>query len=59
LRWVRPLHGIVAMLGEEIVPVSIDGIESGATTLGHRFHHPGRSPSAAPTIIARSCAPAM
>jgi glycyl-tRNA synthetase beta chain len=41
LRWVRPFHGIVAMLGEEIVPVSIDGIESGATTLGHRFHHPG------------------
>jgi len=41
LRWVRPLHGIVAMLGEEIVPVSIDGIASGATTFGHRFHHPG------------------
>ncbi len=41
LRWVRPLQGIVAMLGEEIVPVAIDGIESGATTVGHRFHHPG------------------
>ena len=41
LRWVRPLHGIVAILGEDIVPVSIDGIESGATTFGHRFHHPG------------------
>ncbi|MBA3576487.1 MAG: glycine--tRNA ligase subunit beta [Sphingomonas sp.] len=41
LRWVRPLHGIVALLGEEIVPVSVDGIAAGATTLGHRFHHPG------------------
>ena len=41
LRWVRPLHGIVAILGEEIVPVEIDGISSGATTLGHRFHHSG------------------
>jgi glycyl-tRNA synthetase beta chain len=41
LRWVRPLHGIVTMFGEEIVPVTIDGIESGATTVGHRFHHPG------------------
>src|SRR4051812_15037194 len=40
-RWVRPLHGIVAILGEEIVPVEIDGIASGATTIGHRFHHPG------------------
>jgi len=41
LRWVRPLHGIVAMLGEDIVPLEIDGISSGATTVGHRFHHPG------------------
>ncbi len=41
LRWVRPLHGIVAMIGEEIVPVEIDGIAAGATTVGHRFHHPG------------------
>ena len=41
LRWVRPLHGIVAILGEQIVPVDIDGISSGATTVGHRFHHPG------------------
>jgi glycyl-tRNA synthetase beta chain len=41
LRWVRPLHGIVAILGEEIVPVEIGGISSGASTVGHRFHHPG------------------
>jgi glycyl-tRNA synthetase beta chain len=41
LRWVRPLQGIVALLGEKIVPVEIDGLRSGATTVGHRFHHPG------------------
>ena len=41
LRWVRPLHGIVAILGEEIVPLEIGGITAGATTVGHRFHHPG------------------
>ncbi len=41
LRWVRPLHGVVAFLGEDIVPVQIDGISSGATTVGHRFHHAG------------------
>ena len=40
-RWVRPLHGIVAILGEDIVPAEIDGISSGASTVGHRFHHPG------------------
>ncbi|VXC71474.1 glycine--tRNA ligase subunit beta [Sphingomonas sp. 8AM] len=41
LRWVRPLQGIVALLGEQVVPVTIAGVESGAATLGHRFHHPG------------------
>jgi glycyl-tRNA synthetase beta chain len=41
LRWVRPLHSIVALLGEEIVPVQVEGVECGATTRGHRFHHPG------------------
>lgn len=41
LRWVRPLQGIVALLGDAIVPVDIDGLVSGATTVGHRFHHPG------------------
>ncbi|MDB5695311.1 MAG: glycine--tRNA ligase subunit beta, partial [Sphingomonas bacterium] len=41
LRWVRPLQGIVALFGEELVPVEIAGITAGYATLGHRFHHPG------------------
>jgi len=41
LRWVRPLQGIIALLGEEVVPFEIAGIASGSATLGHRFHHPG------------------
>ena len=41
LRWVRPLHGIIALLGDDIVPVEVGGIQSGASTVGHRFHHPG------------------
>ena len=41
LRWVRPLQGIVALLGEEIVECEVAGIASGAATVGHRFHHPG------------------
>ena len=40
-RWVRPLQGIVAILGEEIVPIEFAGVGSSATTFGHRFHHPG------------------
>jgi glycyl-tRNA synthetase beta chain len=42
LRWVRPLQGIVALFGEDVVPFEIDGIRSGAATFGHRFHHPGQ-----------------
>ena len=41
LRWVRPLSGIVALLGGEVVPCEIGGIHSGRTTMGHRFHHSG------------------
>ena len=41
LRWVRPLQGIVALLGEQIVECEIAGLSSGAATVGHRFHHPG------------------
>jgi glycyl-tRNA synthetase beta chain len=41
LRWVRPLQGIVAILGDDVVPCEIEGIISGATTMGHRFHHSG------------------
>jgi len=41
LRWVRPLQGIVALLGDNVVPFEIAGIVSGSATVGHRFHHPG------------------
>jgi glycyl-tRNA synthetase beta chain len=41
LRWVRPLQDIVALLGDDVVPCEIDGIYSGAETMGHRFHHSG------------------
>ena len=41
LRWVRPLQGIVAILGDDVVPCEIEGIISGAATMGHRFHHRG------------------
>ncbi|GAA3729793.1 glycyl-tRNA synthetase beta chain [Sphingorhabdus rigui] len=41
LRWVRPLQGIVAILGDDVVPCEIEGIVSGTATMGHRFHHSG------------------
>ena len=41
LRWVRPLQGIIALLGDDVVDCAIDDIVSGAATMGHRFHHSG------------------
>jgi glycyl-tRNA synthetase beta chain len=41
LRWVRPLQGVVALLGDEVVPFEVVGVQSCAATVGHRFHHPG------------------
>ncbi|WP_374545611.1 glycine--tRNA ligase subunit beta [Rhodoblastus sp.] len=45
LRWVRPLHAIVATFGPEteepeIVPFEVGGIRSGNVTFGHRFLAP-------------------
>ncbi len=45
LSWVRPLHAITATFGLEteepdVVKFSIDGIEAGQTTFGHRFMAP-------------------
>lgn len=44
LRWVRPLHSIIALLsdegGAEVVDLNIDGITAGASTRGHRFMAP-------------------
>ncbi len=36
--WVRPLHGILCLLGGKIVPFAWAGVEASNTTRGHRFH---------------------
>jgi glycyl-tRNA synthetase beta chain len=40
-RWVRPLQGIVALLGDNIVRFEVAGVLSDCQTMGHRFHHSG------------------
>ena len=42
LVWVRPLHSVLCLLAGKVVPFSIDGIESGDSSQGHRFMGPGR-----------------
>lgn len=36
-KYIRPVHWIVALLDETVIPVTALGIESGRTTRGHRF----------------------
>jgi glycyl-tRNA synthetase beta chain len=38
--FVRPVHGVVAMLDTQVVPCSLFGVEAGSSTVGHRVHSP-------------------
>jgi len=38
--FVRPVHSVVLLYGEEVVPVEVLGLASGRVTSGHRFHSP-------------------
>lgn len=38
--FVRPVHWVVMLYGEDIVDCTILGIKTGRETQGHRFHHP-------------------
>ena len=38
--FARPLHWLVLLLGDAVVPASLFGIASGRDSRGHRFHHP-------------------
>ena len=37
VNFVRPAHGLVALHGSDIVPVSVLGLQAGRNTQGHRF----------------------
>ena len=41
IRFVRPIHWILALIDGETIPFEIDGIRSGNITRGHRFLSPG------------------
>ena len=36
-QFVRPVHGLVVLHGDEVLPVGVLGLAAGRTTLGHRF----------------------
>ncbi len=42
LVFTRPIHGVLALFGDRIIPFKMENLRSGRHTLGHRFMHPGR-----------------
>ena len=42
VQFVRPAHKLVALYGEDIVPVGVLGLAAGRDTLGHRFLSAGK-----------------
>ena len=39
--FIRPVHTLIAMYGDKVLPASVLGLESGNQSQGHRFHHKG------------------
>ncbi len=39
--FVRPVHWVLALLGDEVLPLELFDIPAGRETRGHRFHAPG------------------
>ena len=40
VHFVRPVHGLVVLHGDAVVPASVLGLQSGRSTQGHRFEAP-------------------
>ncbi len=40
LSFVRPVHWLVMLLGSEVVPGEVLGLQADRMSRGHRFHHP-------------------
>jgi glycyl-tRNA synthetase beta chain len=38
--FVRPVHSVVLLYGDEVVPLEVLGLAAGRVTFGHRFHSP-------------------
>ncbi len=42
IEFARPIHSILALLGDKTIPFVLGNIKSGRYTFGHSFMHPGR-----------------
>ena len=50
--FVRPVHWLVMLHGDEVVAGDVLGVSAGASTRGHRFHAPGELPITRPSDYA-------
>ena len=41
VEFVRPVHWVVMLLGNDVIEATLLGLTAGRTTRGHRFHAPG------------------
>ncbi|WP_324670210.1 glycine--tRNA ligase subunit beta [Geochorda subterranea] len=41
LRFARPIRWLVVLWGDQVLPVSLDGLQAGRESRGHRLAHPG------------------
>jgi len=51
-QFVRPVHWLVMLLGEQVIDCEILGVRAGRQTRGHRFHHPNTLSIAEPNAYA-------
>ncbi len=41
VEFVRPVHWLIVMHGDQVIDVNVLGLQSSSKTFGHRFHAPG------------------
>lgn len=39
--FIRPVHTLIALYGDKVLPATVLGLDSGNQSQGHRFHHRG------------------
>ena len=52
VEFVRPVHWVVLLFGDDVVDAEILGVRAGRETRGHRFHHPASLYLAEPAAYA-------
>jgi glycyl-tRNA synthetase beta chain len=50
--FVRPVHWVVLLFGDEVIAATVMGVTTGRETRGHRFHHPAPITLASPADYA-------